>query len=96
MKVLFSLASKNLRYSEAVLVSYVVSLIDTKILCPTVKKGCINHYIIAYKILNICLLFIFQQALITRKHKRHPISSETDAFSISSIFVIKPTSEAKY
>ena len=58
------MASKNLRYSEAVLVSHVGSLIDTRILCSTVEKSCINHHIIAYKILNNCLLFIFQQTLI--------------------------------
>ncbi len=58
------MASKNLRYSEAVLVSHVGSLIDARILCLTVKNGCISNYIITYKMMNNCLLIIFQQALI--------------------------------
>ena len=58
------MASKNLRYSEGVLVSHVGSLIDARILYLTVKNGCISNYIITYKMMNNCLLIIFQQALI--------------------------------
>ncbi len=60
----FQVASKNLRYSEGVLVSHVGSLIDARILYLTVKNGCISNYIITYKMMNNCLLIIFQQALI--------------------------------
>ena len=55
---------KELTLLLSVLVNHVDSLIDTRILCSTVEKSCINHHIIAYKILNNCLLFIFQQTLI--------------------------------
>ena len=64
------MASKNLRYSEAVLVSHVGSLIDARILCLTVKNGCISNYIITYKMMNNCLLIIFQQALFNTKRTK--------------------------